>query len=232
MATRPIFAPLPHQVPFVHIVDLEFQWHPGFSVAQAQRSIASLHSSAAKKQYSPVLEISSKSPTPLGVKLSAFNLELQYSGRTMSVECAFQGSKVFERGGPYHELYAVPSRAAKQDPRISTSGRLVGFRFFEQTMPTQPITAFYDWLYLLALVQNLELQDALLQYKAFSDIAFNPEKSWNCQARSAALFVALVQNHDVSELVSDLPAYLQLISGAKLNKDDKGSNLTQMKLPW
>jgi hypothetical protein len=53
-----------------------FEWHPGFSKSQAQKSIASLHCAAAEAGIAPVLEISSKSPDPLGVSLSAFNLLL------------------------------------------------------------------------------------------------------------------------------------------------------------
>ena len=50
---------------------------------------------------------------------------------------------------------------------------------------------FYDWLYIRALAQNSELALSLMEYNAFTDIAFNPKKSINCQANSAALFVSL-----------------------------------------
>src|SRR5947209_12027782 len=191
MARRPVFRPVLSGPPFVEEVILDFGWYPGFAKSQAQKSIASLHAAAREKGLSPVLEVSSKSDTALGVALSAFNLALCLGGRTMSVEVAFQGSKVFERGGPFHDLYSASSRDAKRDERIRASGRIVGFNLLGEEWPTEPQTCFYDWLYITALSQHPEVVREVVGFKAFSDIAFNPEKSLNCQARSAAVFVAL-----------------------------------------
>src|SRR5579871_5394331 len=192
MAQRPIFIPSLEGYPYAKEVKLEFEWYAGFSKKQVQRSIGSLHEAASKKGITPVLEISSKSPDPIGVSLSAFNLRLRMlNNPEMPVECAFQGSKVFEHGGPYTDLYRATSRDAKTDERIRSSGVLIGFRFLNEEFPLQPATAFYDWLYLNALWQNPDLSSKLTRYNGFTDIAFNPDKSLNCQARSAALFVAL-----------------------------------------
>ena len=115
MAKRPIFTPDFSGFPYVKTVDVEFKWHPGFAKSQLQKSIASLHTAAKKlKKTSPILEISSKSTSHLGALLSAFNLSLKtQEGQRMSVECAYQGSKVFENGGPYHELYSVSSPSSE-----------------------------------------------------------------------------------------------------------------------
>jgi hypothetical protein len=199
--------------PYVKTTYVEFEWHPGFSVTQARRSIASLHEAARLNGYSPLLEISSKSPNPIGVQMSAFNLVLRYADHTVLVEAAFQGSKVFEFGGPYQDLYGVAGRDAKSDPRITQSGKLIGFRFFELDFPNQPVTAFYDWLYLTALLQHRELISKITKYRGFTDIAFNPHRSLNCQARSAALFVALSQTHDIVRLMSDIDSFLATLRG-------------------
>lgn len=216
MAKRPVFVPKFDGPPFVEEVEVEFEWFPGFSKAQAQRSIASQHAAAAQRGLSPILEISSKSPEPLGIALSAFNLMLhrpEAAGTpSLSVECAFQGSKVFENGGPYIDLYSVPSREARTDDRIRDSGKIVGFRLFGEDFPTIPLTGFYDWLYITALWQNPELSARLKIYRAFSDIAFNPERSINCQARSAALYVALSHNASIECAVSDRDYYFSLIT--------------------
>lgn len=220
MAERPLFLPL-RTYPFVRTVGITFEWHAGFAVSQAQKSIRSLHQSAQRQGYSPVLEVSSKSPDQIGVALSAFNLQLKHDRMELSVECAFQGSKVFSHGGPYVELYTATSRDAKRDPRLRESGPLIAFEFIGTRFPLQPTTAFYDWLYLTALVQNPRLAAQVLDYRGFTDIAFNPEKSWNCQARSVALYVALrLSGVDVEALVRDVEAYLALMRGDAAKSDD------------
>jgi hypothetical protein len=201
----------------VEEVALDFDWYPGFAKNQAQKSIASLHAAAREKGLSPVLEISSKSDTALGVTLSAFNLTLQLGDRTMSVEVAFQGSKVFEHGGPFHDLYNVSSRDAKTDDRIRSSGQLVGFNLLGDEWPTEPQTCFYDWLYITALSQHAEAVREVGGFKAFSDIAFNPKKSLNCQARSAAVFVALSKQGLLAQATRDKESYLALVGGPSVN---------------
>ena len=39
--------------------------------------------------------------------------------------------------------------------------------------------------------ERQDLAEKICDYNAFTDIEFNPEKSINCQARSAAIFVSL-----------------------------------------
>ena len=215
MAKRPIFTPDFGGFPYVKTVDLEFKWHPGFARSQQQKSIVSLHEAAEKHGITPVLEISSKSMLRLGASLSAFNLPLKIpNGRKMTVECAYQGSKVFENGGPYHELYSVSSRAAKTDERLRNSGDLIAFNFCGEDFPTEPKTAFYDWLYIRALSQQkTDIIRELEEFQGFSDIVFNPNRGINCQARAAALFVALSKNGLINEQVlQDKDRYLEIIT--------------------
>ena len=217
MAKRPIFTPNFNGFPHVDVIDIEFKWHPGFAKSQLQKSIASLHEAAEKlNKISPILEISSKSTSRFGVSLSAFNLSLETpNGQQTSVECAYQGSKVFENGGPYHELYSVSSREAKTDDRLQNSGELVAFNFCGEDFPTEPKTAFYDWLYIIALShQKTDIIRELEAFQGFSDIVFNPNRSINCQARAAALFVSLSKNGLMDEQIfRDKDHYLALITG-------------------
>lgn len=212
MAKRPIFIPTSNRLPFVKELMVNFEWHSGLAKTQAQKSIASLHKSAAISKIDPILEISSKSANHLGVYLSAFNLMLQVNGERLSVECAYQGSKVFENGGPYTDLYYASSRDAKTDERLRNSGDFVGYEFFGETFPDKPVTAFYDWLYLTALSQNSNLAEQLFAFQGFSDIVFNPDKSLNCQARAAALFVSLQQNEELEHALKDKDYYIALIT--------------------
>lgn len=217
MAKRPVFTPNFSGFPYVDAIDIEFKWHPGFAKSQLQKSVASLHAAAEKlNQISPILEISSKSTSHLGVSLSAFNLSLKIQdGKQMSVECAHQGSKVFENGGPYHELYSVSSLKAKTDERLHNSGNLVAFNFCGEDFPTEPKTAFYDWLYMMALYEKKrDFVKELEVFQGFSDIIFNPNRSINCQARAAALFVSLSKNGLMDEQIfHDKDHYLALITG-------------------
>lgn len=216
MAERPVFLPSRSGSSLVSVVPVSFAWHPGLSVQQARKSIASLHEATRQQLHvSSVLEISSKSEDPIGVELSAFNLTLASpDGRkTFSVECAFQSSKVFERGGPYEDLLAKSSRDAKTDQRLKESGPLVKFRFFACDWSLEPRTAFYDWLYIQALHRHPRLAEHVLTQEAFTDIVFNPQKSLNCQARAAALYVTLARRGLLtSGLLSDQHAYLELVA--------------------
>jgi hypothetical protein len=219
MAERPIFAPVLSGPILVRTWNIAFTWHAGMSVKQAHKSIDSLHEEA-KRQLSvgKVLEISSKSRDPKGVKLSAFNLMINTKKyrETFSVECAYQSAKVFERGGPYKDLREKSSREAKLDHRLKESGPLRKFSFFEVDWDLEPKTAFYDWLYINALHNAPELADYVLQHQAFSDIAFNPEKSLNCQAYSAALYVSF---HERGLLTPDVlhrkESYLEALKGIR-----------------
>lgn len=182
------------------------------SVIQKQRSIDSLHAAARSGLgIREILEISSKSKDPLGVRLSAFNLALPVAdGGAVSVEVAYQASKRFERGGPFLDLLSGSSRQAKGDERLKRSGRLLSFRFGSEDWPLEPKTVFYDWLYLRALRTNPAIAQQLLTYQAFTDIEFNPERSVNCQARSAALYVSLHREGTLEDAVASKETFLSL----------------------
>ncbi|WDI31112.1 hypothetical protein PUV54_14245 [Hyphococcus flavus] len=193
MAKRPIFIPNLKGEVGITVRILEFDWYPGFAKIQKQRSITSLHKAAKDMGWAPLLEVSTNSNESLGADLSAFNLKFttkKYQ-KEFSVESAFQGSKVFHRAGPHKELYFSSPRDAKKFITSSDFGGLVGFEFFNIHFPLEPKTFFYDWLYINALLQNLELLDLAEKFVGFSDIAFNPQKSINCQAKSLALAISL-----------------------------------------
>jgi hypothetical protein len=179
---------------------IDFVWFPGLSVSQKQKSISSLHNAARKDGINNILEISTKSDQSIGRKLSSFNLTMKLpNGRYCSVEAAFQSSKVFEYGGPFLDLLISPGREIKKDIRLKESGKLIKFIFFNDEWKLEPKTAFYDWLYINALNSNSIFTKEIIKYDAFTDIEFNPSKSINCQARSAALFVNLYRKEVYSK---------------------------------
>jgi len=212
MAKRPIFIPGTSGSLLVVAMPIEFSWYPGMSISQKQKSIRSLHDAAKQSRgIEKILEISSKSEVELGVRLSAFNLMLRTaSGLSASVEVLFQGSKVFSKGGPFTDIYRKTSREAKKDGRLMGSGHLISFRFANREWPLNPQTVFYDWLYLSALRQNPRLSEQLLEYDAFSDIEFNPEKSINCQAASAALYKSLVDRELIDVALASPDEFIRI----------------------
>lgn len=211
---------------------VDFRWFAGMAVSQKQKSIASLHETAIKKGLcGRPLEVSSKSPTSIGVALSAFNLgsASRRSQRHYTVETVFQSSKVFENGGPYRDLLYRTSREAKKDPRIQESGRLLHFDYFGTIWELEPKTAFYDWLYVNALAKNPELMDKARLYDAFTDIEFNPDRSINCQAYSLALFQALEERNLLSEALASKDSFLDVVGYHVISNTSEDTS-TQQRL--
>jgi len=210
MAKRPIFVPKISSASLVEERDVDFVWFPGFSLAQKQRSIDSLHVAAG---VSPLLEISSKSPDALGRNMSAFALPVAFGDGTMPLECAFQGSKVFASGGPFVDLYAARPLDAKRDTRLRESGPLVRFQFENTSFPLEPKTFFYDWLYVSACARQPTILQRLTAFGGFTDIEFNPKKSLNCQARSAAILVSLLHAGTLTEALRSPAAFATIVYG-------------------
>lgn len=204
MTTRPIFAPSFTGNKFVTKYDTEFLWHAGFSVSQKQKSIKSLHEQG-KIQFNlnNILEVSTKSMLKVGKQASAFNLSIETKdGIRTTVESLYQGSKVFENGGPYRDIYSLSSLDAKKDSRLKNSGNLIQFKFIDNSI-WQLNENFYDWIYLNALLQNQQIAEELMLYEAFTDIEFNPKKSFNCQAYSVALYKSLLKRNQDFEEIKD-----------------------------
>lgn len=196
MAKRFCFLSKPYEQPMYKEIEVEFEYFAGFALSQKQKSINSLHTSIRKFDSAlKVLEISTKSPSSLGVALSAFNLQFEdeQTGRDYPLENIFQSSKVFASGGPYRDLLNVHPKDAKRDERLRSSGKLVAFNFNNVIWENDPPTMFYDWIYIKSLHRDKKLAKQILDYDAFTDIEFNQEKSINCQARSAAIFVSLAR---------------------------------------
>lgn len=216
MAKRPIFIPKTSGSLLVVGMPIEFVWHPGMSKSQKQKSIRSLHDAAKQSRgIEKILEISSKSENELGIQLSAFNLMLNANGFKSTIEVLFQGSKVFSKGGPYNDIYQKTSREAKKDERLKNSGQLIAFRYNNRDWPLNPQTVFYDWLYLTALRQNPSLSEQLLEYDGFSDIEFNPDKSINCQAASAALYKSLTKRGLLELALSSADEFIKIHQAQK-----------------
>lgn len=219
MAKRPVFIPMEKPDHLVKEVLVDFEWNSGFAPVQKKKNVAALHVAAEKRNLSPLLEISTKSEELLGQRLSAFSLKVETEIGEISLEAAFQGSKVFEKGGPYIDIYEKDAWGAKKDPRLKSSGRLIGFNYFGQEWPLVPKTAFYDWLYLSSLSPHKEYLKKLYSYKGFTDIEFNPSKSINCQARTCALLVSLLKLEALDDALRSQRDFIDMVSSDSYKKD-------------
>lgn len=221
MAIRPIFLPTKDSV---ETKEVNFRWFSGFSKSQKIKSIYSLHASAKEELgLNSVLEISTKSESSLGRSLSAFNLPVEISGVTGTVESIYQGSKKFDRGGPFNDLYSASSLEAKKDLRLKSSGDLVSFQLVDKEWPLSPLKGFYSWIYINGLKQKENLNSELLEYAGFTDIEFNPKKSINCQAFCVAAYVVLIKNQRFEEVMSDKDLFLE-----ELLKIDKSDGMNEL----
>jgi hypothetical protein len=217
MAERPIFVPVEGGPNFVREISLEIPWASGFAPVQKKKNISALHEAAAQRGFAPLLEISTKSDVVVGQHLSAFHLKVESKIGLIPLESAYQGSKVFERGGPYTDLFELEARTAKRDVRLQESGRLIRFEFGGHTFPLSPPTVFYDWLYLTAIYPHRAwLKDRLTEHEkfaGFTDIEFNPSKSINCQARSCALFVTLLKRELFDKVIQSPESFIEAMKG-------------------
>lgn len=191
MAKRPAFFIRQEKV----VQDIfSFEWFPGFSISQKQKSIESLHHAILKAdEDARPLEISTKSREVIGINLSAFNLRLN----NYTLENIFQSAKVFANGGPYPDLLNVPPKEAKRDERLHNSGTLKAFRYQHEDFPLIPKTVFYDFIYIAAVKHSFAADEIkeILSYNYFTDIEFNPAKSINTQARAAAMIRLLLDEY-------------------------------------
>ncbi len=146
-----------------------------------------------------VLEISTRSKDPFGKGLNPFNLQITLkSGKKARVECLYQGSKVIEGGQQYQDLYWGSPRDAALDRRVKGKPP-IGFRFFNRNFPTEPKHSFFNYLYIVSLIQRRDdVFEKLSLYDGFSDIYYSLKKDLNSQARAASIYVSLVRQGLIS----------------------------------
>lgn len=200
MATRPAWAIKNGKV---MREDFDFAWNGGFAITQKQKNINALHVAIREAKGEEALEVSSKSTVSLGKELSAFSLQL--SG--VYLENIFQAAKKYENGGPYMDLLDISPKDAKRDERHKNSGRLLAFVRDGETWPLEPKTAFYDFIYVNAVVEKYAYDLELSEYQWFTDIEFNPKKSINCQARALAIY-KLLKQEDYFEVLNNMEAWI------------------------
>lgn len=226
MANRPVYASVPSSPSLVWQFNCEFVWSAGLSKSQKKKNVKALHEAFIKckgREDSRLLEVSNLSENDLGIKLSAFNMQLDVEAlmaklenraangsKIVSVEMAYQGGKCISGQGPFTDIWDKDSKAAKRDSRLK-SGLISGFKIGNTEFPLSPASCFYDFIYLSALTQpqNRELLEQAVEYMCFTDLNFNPNKGIANQAQALALGVALYHKGVLEEALSSLDSFLK-----------------------
>ena len=127
------------------------------------------------------------------------------------IENIFQSSKKYENGGPYLDLLDVLPKDAKRDERHHSSGKLVAFVKDGVEWALEPKTSFYDYIYMLTVIENFGCELDLSEYHWFTDIEFNPSKSINCQARAVAIY-KLIQEKAAFDVLNNKDDWVEFHS--------------------
>jgi len=212
MASRPVFIPDLHGDRLVEERVFEFKWASGFAEVQKKKNIKSLHAKAFDSGLQNILEISTKSDEKVGQRLSAFSLKYQLGDKLYPLESIYQGSKAFEFGGPFPEVFLMSPRDAKKFIRNKDCGRLKYFELDGKKFPLSPKNAFYDWLYIRCLKDHVDWISDNVSYAAFTDIEFNPSKQVNCQARAFAELLSLVKKNKFEKASCDFGYFSSMLS--------------------
>jgi type I restriction enzyme M protein len=183
----------------------DFDWTEALVLSQHRKNINALHKAIFDKYGQRTLEVSSKGEVELGCNLSAFRLKLD----GLNIENIYQSSKVYTNGGPYTDLLHVTPKESKEDSRHSTSGELIGWEYNGRKWDKNPITVFYDYIYLCGVLQSYGKDLDLSGYDWFTDIFFIPNESMNCQARALTIY-KLLQQKDMFDILDDMDAWLQM----------------------
>lgn len=196
----------------------DIKWNGGFSLSQKSKNIDELHyliSSEFNVPKDSILEVSTKSSIEVGKILSSFNLKLEVNGVNYPLENVYQSSKVFRSTLgviQYNEVLKTTPSKAKEVLKQQDHKTLIGYKFMDKDFPLNPPFMFYDWIYIRAVSQVLNIGDIVLRYHYYTDIEFNPTRSVNCQARSLVLYKWLIINDKLKDyLANPLKYYKNLL---------------------
>ena len=186
---------------------IEFDYIKGMAFSQKQKNVLSFHKSIQERfPNKKIIEISTKSQSPLGVELSAFNLKLD----GYPFECVFQSSKIFEGGIQYEHLLYEEPKAAKSYIKENVSLPVIGFKYKGEFFETYPFSMFYDYMYISALLQSKKNLEDIANYDIFTDIEFNEKKQINCQARACAIYAYMLRLSKVEYYMSSKERFKEL----------------------
>ena len=214
MAERPVFLPK-NSWPFYTTEEVSFKWYAGFALIQKRRNIEGIHEAyLTLHPQARLLEASSKSANPFGESLSPFYLEGELDGRKYPVECIFQASKVFQKGGPFPQLLDMPAVKAKTTSLTKSAGPLLYYEYAGERWPLDPRGWLFNYIYLKALQGHPEKLAEIEGYTGFTDVAMSPKGS-TCQAEALAMALGLRHKGLFDEALASIPDFLRIVCHVK-----------------
>ena len=169
---------------------IKFKGIPGKSEDVLNNNVKRLHSKLTQR----ALEVSRYSQDPLGIKMDRRALYIQpnYAGG-IYLESFYQGSKIFENGGPHRHWVFLSPIDVLDDKRLENSGQIVRYWSLFEHEYWYESEHYFDYHYIKACVRSLSKYDLeeLLKYEVFTDIEYNPNKEDITPAIAAALLKLL-----------------------------------------
>ena len=217
-ANRPVFI-IQDTYPWYKQIDVSFTWTSGFFLEQKQKNIQALHK-AFLERYSEfrVLEVSTKSPRPVGAQICAANLTANFPEGSYPIERLFQSAMFFEHKGPFPDLIDKDPKAAASDERMKDTGHLIGYSLFGTEYPALPKTIFFDWLYFKGLLDHPDEISTLYRFDAFTDIEYIPDRSLTCQPKASAMFSSLARANLLDRCRDFASFYNLMTDGGRLEE--------------
>lgn len=130
----------------------------------------------------------------LSQSLSPYNLKFRTKSNTMvSVERAFHGSKVFQNGKQFKELFNYRRYDIRTLKELRTNGEVKEFNFYNKVFVVSDYDSefFYIWLYLHTLNQKHNLY--LLSYIKNTDGFYEDFQDKNTKYGNASLACAVAK---------------------------------------
>ncbi len=206
-------------------------YNPGTSALRKTAKMANSASLAEtysrNAQDARILEVSSKSTEPLGIKLSAMNLNInisipkgnEWQLTTMKVETLYQASKVFKDSGDHPEWYSLNGwEAKKAAAALHKKDQLAGFRLNGENYSLADGSMFYNWIYARAMcsTKNSELVKELKEggWNAFTDIE-SRRGQYACQAEALAIYTALARSGRLGEAMKNMNAFKTAVNSLR-----------------
>lgn len=214
MAKRLYFVAKPSYQGLIVEKTIEFENFRGETLSQKHKSIDAMHHAIrAFEGGGNILEVSPVSPVDIGRRLSGINLMcLTKEGDSYPLMNIFESAKVFEHGGPYMDLLSADPYSVSEDPRLRSSGRLLGFYFEDQPYGLMPRNLFFDYIYIQALNAHKELHEEILRQEMITDIEYHMGSMFASSARACAYFISLTKVGLLEESLKSLESFQKIYS--------------------